>query len=149
MARKLFPIPIQAILEHPEFPTLNDVGAGMVFRLISHYWITDLRPLPDKDHELRNICRSHPQPWRRLKPAVMRIFHDCRPALDAYWHDRDRKLTTLSFARSKGHAKKRLQAALDHAASAAPVLSIPNKSDRPAIHPTPRQGPRRIMTDRR
>lgn len=147
--RPMWPMPIEAIVRHPEFLTLTDVGAGMIFKLASHYWLTACAPLPEADYDLRNICRSHPQSWRRLKPAVTRIFNAARPELDAYWRARTNKTTTLSLAAQKGQSKRRLSVLLDQAAPLEPVLSIPNKSDRPSVHPTPRQAPRRIMTDRR
>lgn len=108
--RRLYPMPVEAILDHPEFPTLNDVGAGMLFRLASHYWQTECRPLPAADYELRNVCRSHPAAWRRLKPVVMRIWEAAKPALDAYYQRRVSGADVLRIAAHKRTGKQRLQA---------------------------------------
>ena len=56
--RKLFPIPVEGILYHPDFVAMPATGAGIPFRLVLHFWQTECRPLPVADHKLRSIDAS-------------------------------------------------------------------------------------------
>lgn len=103
-------MPIEKLIDHPDFGTLTDVGAGMLFRLASWYWQTGCQSLPAADYDLRNICRSHPNPWRRLKPIVLGIFESARPELDAYKRKRDAAHRGLSNAGQMANSTMRLNA---------------------------------------
>jgi hypothetical protein len=56
--RKLFPIPVESILYHPDFVAMPATGAGILFRLVLHFWQIECRPLPVADHKLPSIDAS-------------------------------------------------------------------------------------------
>jgi hypothetical protein len=66
--RKLFPIPIEGAVDHPDFVAMPSAAAGSLFRIILHFWQTQCRSLPIADWELRSIARAHAPTWRRWKP---------------------------------------------------------------------------------
>ena len=96
--RKLYPMPVEGLVDHPELLAMPAAGAGIVFRLALHFWQTECRPLPTADHELRAIGRVHTPTWRHWKASALRVFEDIRPELEAYWLRRSTKADTLRIA---------------------------------------------------
>ena len=56
--RRIWPMPVEALIDSPDFLAMPAAGAGIVIRMALHFWQTDCRPLPVADHELRNIARA-------------------------------------------------------------------------------------------
>ena len=102
--RKLYPMPVEGLIDSPDFLAMPAAGAGIVIRLALHFWATDCRPMPIADHELRNIARAHAPTWRHWKPQALRVFEQIRPALERYRYQRESKATTLTFAGRRGGA---------------------------------------------
>ena len=111
--RKLFPIPVESILYHPDFVAMPATGAGILFRLVLHFWQTECRPLPVADHELRSIARAHAPTWRHWKAQVLSVLDAVRPALEGYYELRLNKKTTLSRLAHRRHSQQRLKASQD------------------------------------
>jgi hypothetical protein len=153
--RRIYPMPVEGILDHPDAMALPSAGYGMLLRLVYHFWQTMCRPLPVSDDQLYSIARAHRPTWRRWKPTIMRVFEDIRPELEAYFTLREARRTTLRFAGQKGGQTSvaKLRAKALHA----PDLLLPYASgfvpkreakrlDRP---PSPEnRPPRKLMVDR-
>jgi hypothetical protein len=108
--RKLYPMPIEGIVDHPDFIAMPAAGTGILFRLSLHFWRTQCRPLPIADHELRCIARAHSPTWRRWKSSVLKVFEAIRPELEAYYHLRESHGTTLSVMAQMRQSRQRLKA---------------------------------------
>jgi hypothetical protein len=93
--RKLYPMPIEGIVDHPEFLTMPVAGRGILITLLLHFWASGCLPLPKGDLDKRYLARAHPPTWRRWSPSVLRVFEAVRPALEAYFRLRESHGTTL------------------------------------------------------
>src|SRR5580704_1239825 len=100
--RKLFPIPIEGAVDHPDFVAMPSAAAGSLFRIILHFWQTQCRSLPIADWELRSIARAHAPTWRRWKLQILNVFEAIRPELEAYRRLRESHATTIRFAGRRG-----------------------------------------------
>jgi hypothetical protein len=158
MARKLYPMPVQGILEHPDFIAMPAAGAGILFRLTLHYWQTGCRDLPKADHDLRAITRAHLATWSQWKAHVLRVFADVAPELARYHHERITKATTIKILANRGGGARAAQSARDRLAASAPPLTpitdahqlgfVPKREPAPARPPAPdARPPRPIRTD--
>ena len=107
--RKIYPMPVESIYDSAAFARLPAAGAGMLFRLMLHYWFTGCQPMPIADHELRAICRAHTATWVSVKKHVLDLFNELRPAMDRYFYERENKLTTIKMNFSKGNANRRAE----------------------------------------
>jgi uncharacterized protein YdaU (DUF1376 family) len=117
----LFPLPVESILYHPDFIAMPAAGAGILFRLVLHFWQTECRPLPAADHELRSIARAHAPTWRHWRAQVLSVFDAVRPALEGYYELRLNKKTTLSRLAHRRHSQQRLKASQDSVAGLASI----------------------------
>lgn len=146
--RRLYPLPVEAIFDHPEYVALPSAGRGMLWSLCEHFWKSKCAPLPRDDDQLFAIARAHRPTWRAWRTVILRIFNDCAPDLVSYHKLRDAKGTSLSIGSQKARSNKRLAQLLESVpADPGPALSIPAQQQaRPA---TPAKAPRRVMVDRR
>jgi len=149
--RKLYPMPVQTLYEHPAYRAAPAAAVGMLHRLLEHFWLTDCRPLPIAEDQLFAISRAHRPTWRHHKAEILRIFSEIAPDLAAYWTLRQNKATTIRFVSATGGAATQAKAALASVrelAAPAPMPVAPTrepaKPPRPAA-PDNRQRPR--MTD--
>lgn len=81
--RRLYTLPIEPIIDHPRYIALPAAGAGILWRLIVHFWQTDCAPLPTQDDQLVAIARAHKPTWCAWKEDVLLIFNDVAPALSS------------------------------------------------------------------
>ena len=102
--RRVYPMPVEGIFDHPLFEAMPCAGAGILFRLCRHFWMTECKSVPIQDDELRAITRAHGPTWRRWRTDVMTVFGDVRPELEAYFRARELKLTAIKFAAHRGAA---------------------------------------------
>jgi len=138
--RKLYPLPIQSVLEHEDFIAMPAAGAGMLFRLLGHYWETGCKPIPIADHELRAVCRAHTATWRLWKATILRIFNAVAPELAAYKRLRDVKGTSI-------RAMQRSGAATTNAIRRAKAIELSHPSPETPSGPLiPSQSPDRYRT---
>jgi hypothetical protein len=56
--RKLYPMPIEGLIDHPDAIALPAAAYGMLARLCGHFWATECRPLPESQDELRSVVRA-------------------------------------------------------------------------------------------
>ena len=153
MARcSLFPLPVEALIDHPLAMTLPASAFGMLARLTLHVWQSECRPLPVADHELMHLARAHAPSWRRYKGAVLSIVEDIRPSLEAYRRQREGARRGLQNAAHSANATRRLNAIskASHAAPAfSPILFQPRKeAPRPPRPLPPEQRTQRLLVDR-
>jgi|SRR5580704_2955305 uncharacterized protein YdaU (DUF1376 family) len=152
MMRKLYPLPIQSVLEHPDFIALPAAGAGMLFRLLGHYWETGATSIPIADHELRAVCRAHTATWRIWKPTILKIFNAVAPELAAYKRLRDVKGTSIRVMQRSGaattNAIRRAKAIeLSHTSPETPQGPlIPSQSSDRYRTPKPPKAPGTLIT---
>lgn len=141
MRRRLYPMPVEALVDHPELLAMPVAGAGMVFRLALHFWATGCRPLPSADHELRAIARAHPPTWRVWKASVLNVLEDIRPELEAYRLTRETKADQLRIAGQTGadrkRARKRARQAEDATLALASASPLPVREANPEARPNP------------
>ena len=108
--RRIPPMPIEALNDHPEAMTLPAAAFGMLMRLTLHFWSTDCRPLPIADHELRGICRAHAPTWRHWKASILRIFEAIRPEWEAARRARENRVENLIRLSQRSASMRRVNA---------------------------------------
>lgn len=153
--RRLYPMPVETIIDHPDFIAMPAAGRGILFSLLTHFWSTECRPLPKSDRELRSIGRAHVPTWKHWGASVLKVFNDVRPVLESYKNIRDMKATTLSLLGQKTTSKRRAQALTNSATTDQSVAAyamgiLPKKDPNPPqrtreADPKP---PRKVMLDR-
>ncbi len=155
--RTLYPMPVQRIVENPDFLALPVAGRGILLTIMLHYWQTGCKPLPKGNEDLQAIARSHRPIWYKYKSIILEIFADVQPDLDAYKRERDARGTNarLMFkaGADKANAQRRLNALSQPVHESLPAYAsgwTPKKS--PPTPPRPAapgdRPPRKIMTDR-
>jgi hypothetical protein len=98
-------MPIETLVDHPDFIAMPCAGKGMVFALASHFWMTKCQPLPAADHERRSIARAHFPTWQAHKLKVANVLEAVLPDLERYFHIRNaRGMNVLKMARAGGRA---------------------------------------------
>jgi len=108
--RRIPPMPIEALNDHPEAMTLPAAAFGMLMRLTLHFWSTDCRPLPLADHDLRSISRGHAPTWRRWKASILRVFEAIRPELESAWRARENRVGNLIRLSERSSSMRRANA---------------------------------------
>jgi uncharacterized protein YdaU (DUF1376 family) len=108
--RKIPPMPIEGLYDHPEAMTLSAAAFGMLTRLALHFWSTECRPLPIADHELRGVCRAHSPTWRHWKASILRIFEAIRPELESTWQARENRVGNLIRLSQRSSSMRRANA---------------------------------------
>jgi hypothetical protein len=111
---KLYPMPVDGLIDHPLAMTFPAAGFGILSRLCLHFWQTECRPLPKSQDELRSIARAHLPTWRRWRDDILKVFEDIRPELERYYQWRESKASTIKMVGARGRAvreaNRRLQA---------------------------------------
>lgn len=113
-------MPIEAIVDSPDFIAMPSAARGILFGLLVHFWLTDCRPLPISDRELRSIGRAHVPTWKHWRGAVLATFEAVRPELEAYKRQRDTKANGLAIAAMRGGAATQTRRVLRALQAAAP-----------------------------
>lgn len=139
--RKIPPLPIEALIDHPEVLRLSSAGFGMLVRIVVHFWLTECRPLPLAEGELRSIARAHGPTWRRWKASILKVFGDVRPGLEAAWQARQNRRNNLIRLAQMGNAKRRANAQKQRAPSSFELSRLLPQRNPPAPSP-PAPGPR-------
>jgi hypothetical protein len=155
MRRKLYPMPVEGLVDNPDLLAMPAAGAGIVLRLALHFWQTECRPLPSADHELRAIARAHTPTWRHWKASVLKVMAEIEPDMLAYWRLRETKGTTLRIAGRKAgeesaarsRAKVLSEASPSPSGSMLPALEA-NAPSRPVKRPEAKVKVQATMTDR-
>lgn len=103
-------MPVEALVDHPEFIALPAAGRGILLSLLLHFWTTELRPLPKSDRELRSIGRAHVPTWKHWNQAILRVFADVAPALETYYRLRQVRGTSLSVMAQMRNSRAKVKA---------------------------------------
>lgn len=159
MRKKLFPMPVDGVIDHPQALAMPPASYGMLMRIVHHYWATHCAPLPLSDDQLFSIARAHRPTWRAWKPVILQVFEAVRPAMDAYYTQRTTKTAGLRISASKGAAVRMAQASAARIAASAPPLPDPTSHHQlgftPKREPAPprpetpdKRPPRPVRTDR-
>ena len=159
MARKLFPLPVQPILDNPTYKALPAAGVGILFRLVAHWWETDLRPLPIADHDLRAISRAHLNTWKEHKADILQAIAAIQPELAAYHAWRSQGRERLRIASYNGGAANAARASAKRIAASIPAPAplndahqlgyVPQRQPSPERPPAPdKRPPRPIRVDK-
>jgi uncharacterized protein YdaU (DUF1376 family) len=133
-------MPVDGLALHPLATTLPAAGYGILMRLLMHFWVTDLAPLPKSDRELRSIGRAHVPVWKAHKDAILSVFNDISGELVAYHRMRATKADELRIAARRNAAEVKARARAAHLAKASPALASPLAPTTEA-NPTPRPVP--------
>ena len=127
--RRLFPLPIENIIDDPIISTFHPAVFGMLCKIILHYWHTECAPLPTRSTDLCALARGHIPTWCRWQVEIMAAFERVRPSLDSYLIARQTKSTTIkhlqrhAVARSKAARLERSQRAQLALAAGAPMIA--------------------------
>ena len=121
-----FPMPVERLFYHPEALTLGPAPFGMLTRLLLHFWMTDCRPLPEADYNLRAIARAHPPTWRKHREAILRVFSDLAPDLARHYRARQSRRENLRIASDRSASARRHRAAM---------ARVPGTPEYAALHP--------------
>ena len=120
------PMPVERLLCHPEALSMGPAPFGMLSRLLLHFWMTDCRPLPQADYNLRAIARAHPPTWRRHRVTIMRVLSDLTPDLARHHGARQSRRENLRIATDRSVASRRHKAAM---------ARVPGKPEYADLHP--------------
>jgi hypothetical protein len=102
--RRLYPMPVEGLIDHPHAMALPAAAFGMLCRLSLHFWRTECRALPRSQDELRSIARAHLPTWRRWKADILKVFEDIRPELERYYEGRESRGGTIRMVALRGSA---------------------------------------------
>jgi hypothetical protein len=105
--RRLYPMPIAGLIDHPEFIAMSAAGRGMLVTLVLYYWQSECQPIPTKRSELFVVCRGNPQMWHKYYDKILRIFSDIKKELDDYYEARESKKTTFNILSARARANAR------------------------------------------
>lgn len=108
--RKLFPMPITGLIDHPDFVRLPAAGRGMIISLLLTYWQGECQALSTSRSEMFIAARANPPNWIKHRETILKVFNDVKPELDAYFAYRTSRKSTLEIlsarARSNARAKR-------------------------------------------
>ena len=112
----------------------DTITHGAYILLILDYWVSG-EPLPDDDHQLRNITKISPHNWKKIRPLIEKKFI----VKDGLWHHKRideelaKALINMEKARIKGkkgaearYGKDMPGACSGHASSPSPSPSPMN-----------------------
>lgn len=136
---KIFPMPVEQLIDNPDFIALPAAGRGMLFTLMLYFWQTGCRPIPTSEAQLQHICRAHNATWYGHKDEILKIFLDVEPNLRHYYEVREGKHLSLQAASLAGLATRTKRKRQAQQANVSPTVSIasaiPRKELNPAIRP--------------
>lgn len=145
--RRLYPMPIEGLVDHPIAMSAPPSVYGSICRLTLHWWVTYPEPMPTGDAELRNLARTSAKVWLEHKHRILQVLSDIKPAMEGYWRMRTgserglanaRLQARLTLAKTKRNAAKP-QPAPDNTSprAAAIALAMPHtRENASARHPT-------------
>ena len=112
-------MPVESLLDDPRVIALPVAGFGALWRIAIHYWLTECRPLPAKDSDLRFIARTHRPTWAIYSAEITGILSDYLPKLETAWRARRNRLDNLSKLGALGAGIVQVRALERKAAKAA------------------------------
>jgi len=146
--RKLYPMPVHTVLNHPGFVVLPAAGRGMLFSLLSTYWRGGCRWYPPTDLGMSQWAQAHLRTWKLHKREILEIFHAARPELDGYHAKREGGRLGLVNAAHSANSARRLEALRENTAAAqARRLDLPGAGMTPRREPN--ATPRPVAPDKR
>ena len=105
--RRIPPMPVEALLDHPVRMSLPSAARGMLDDLLFHFWRTECRPLPKDDASLFAISHAHRPTWVHHRKDILKIFHEIAPEMERWRTWRDASLAPLTAAREARQAAAR------------------------------------------
>lgn len=155
--RRIYPMPVEDLYDHPDFIAMPAAGRGITASILLHFWVTECRPLPIADHELRAIGRAHAPTWRHWKPHVMAVVQALAPIMAQAREYRmankhrlaigNQKLRQLAAERRAGRDLDKARSSLEPIMS--PTFSTPQRDPAPLRPPVPeKRAARPLMSDR-
>jgi hypothetical protein len=108
--RKIPPMPIEGLIDHPKAIALPAAGTGMLWNISTHFWRTECAPLPKDDDGLAALARCHKPTWRHHGPTIKAILADLTPEIAKAFNEYQRKRAVLIGVGQKGHSALRLRA---------------------------------------
>jgi len=143
--RRLWPMPVEAIIDHPGLMLEKSFVFGIVMRLLLHYWNTDCAPLTTETKDLESIARAGEHAFEQHAARFMPIVYDILPTLDHYYavrvnrlnHVRNLSQLGVGVRRANKLERLRVQHAATREADAAhpPRTRLVRKGDPPPVTP--------------
>lgn len=135
--RRLYPMPVEGVIDHPVVLTMQASQYGTLLRLLVHYWGSECRPMPESDNEWQLIARCSHGSWARHGGMVRAAFEDIRPDLDHYYRIRQMRLNHMRDLgkRSVGVKLLRAQQKADQSAQSVTRTLTPKKPSVGAVAP--------------
>lgn len=115
----------------------DTITHGAYILLILDYWVSG-EPLPDDDHQLRNITKISSHNWKKIRPLIEKKFI----VKDGLWHHKrideelDRALKNMENASIKG--KKGSDARWGNDMPGAMAGACPGDTPSPSPSPSPK-----------
>lgn len=72
------------VVQHPRVIAISAAGYGILWRLLTHFWLTEARPLPESVNELYSIARAHKPSWAAHRDDIQAILRDVLPEIAAW-----------------------------------------------------------------
>jgi hypothetical protein len=126
--RSLYPMPVDELFRHPKYVALPVAGRGMLLSALEHFWRSDCAPLPTNDDGLFAIVRAHRSTWRHHKDAIMLIFNDVKPGLEAYHRKREGNQEGFRIAGYRTASTRRLNASKQSLPDPITVPTLPTSA---------------------
>lgn len=132
--------PLEIVAQNPRVMCLPAAGCGILFRLVSHFWLSECRPLPDSNDELFSIARAHRPTWIHWRGEIMSIFNEVAPPIEKRFRTFEMRMRHLEALGVKGNSILALRAAEKRAAKSrfaptvptAPLVSQANRAPKAA-----------------
>jgi hypothetical protein len=93
--RRIPPMPIEDLIDHPMRKAMPAAGRGMIDELCMHFWSTECRSFPMDEDTVFRIAQAHRPTWRNHRAEILAIFEDIRPRLERAWQARQTKHAVL------------------------------------------------------
>lgn len=108
--KRLFPMPVEAIIDHPRLIMTPTPLFGAVMRLLLHYWASECEPLPEERLELQSIGRMPERMMRDHGDFIRQVVADLLPALDKYYAVRVSRATVIKELQDRSKGVRALKA---------------------------------------
>ena len=143
--RRIPPFPIHVVIDHPRVIALNAAALGMLWRLVTHYWVTDCVNFSDNPDVLFGLARAHRPTWAVHKGEILAIFADIAPDLSrnhATYRQRLANLAAMSIKGASAIGLRRLRLhgprhVVDSATVTTPAIAQANRTPAPRVEPAP------------
>lgn len=105
--RRIPPMPIEDILDHPKMVNAPAAARGMLWELCAHFWRAECAEFTRDEDTLRWIMKAHRPTFRTWKVTMLEVFDEIRPRLERALERRDNARGNLDRLRERYRAMRK------------------------------------------